>query len=185
MTILFICGIYSSLINKFGEYLAESFDNIIEIYFFIGLILLCFLIFFIYFMKFKIIKLIVSLIFITSLTVLFIFIPFKNGKRIMQLKEFGFKCVNCLEIFQEINGEYPKNLDLLYPTCLNLDDLKLIENSVKYTVFKKDTLNDLRKTLKQPTIDNDYFFLSIYEDFMDYEHLSYRKKENEFIFTDD
>ena len=48
-----------------------------------------------------------------------------------------------------------------------------------------DTLNKPYKILNQQPIEKDFFTLTIHEDFMGFEFLSYNEKEKKFILTDD
>jgi hypothetical protein len=117
------------------------------------------------------------------LSIFMILVPYYKGERLFELKEFGNKLVISIENYQIENNELPAKIDSLYPKFITLEELELSKSIVKYNLFRRN-ISGSNLTDNEEQQHEDFFSLTIYEDFMGFYYLSYQRKERKFIFTE-
>lgn len=159
------------LYNKYGENLVNLFGSIYYLYtiFLSTIILTFFALRRIFKAKYKpvLIIIIFAAFFDYSLTIQ----AYKNGERIIELKRFGLKIVNCIDDFKKEKNMLPENLQVLN-SCFSPADFEKVLKIAKYNVFKKKN-------------SEEYYSLTIYEDFLGIYYLAYRENEKRFVYTDE
>lgn len=185
MRYMFLFEIFNQTLTHFGIVIF----SVIKSYVFLAFLLITLNGVFVFFYKWHKRRKISFIVKESILLVLFIFliiIPFDRGRRVEGLKEAGLNLVAKITQFKSETGKLPTRIEMLYPKYLNQDEFDLIKNKVSYAYFSHEEVN------KQNSHDRgfiplkeDYFNLSINEDFLGMERLQYYNKLNKFVLTDD
>lgn len=172
---------FDLLLNKWGRILYGLFSWINPILLILILsfiiIIFCLLI-----LKFKGRKIVIVFSLMLIISYLVILIPYKRGERINELIIFGYEVVNCIQDYKNFNKNYPTNLNLINPSCTSLGGINL-SNEISYNKYSLDTSKI--KIQDDDYIKNipEYYSLTIYEDFMGFQYISYKYMEKKFIFS--
>jgi hypothetical protein len=157
--------------NVYGENLVNLFRNIYYVYAIFLLLIGLNYIFLkrIFRANYKVI--IIILVIVSFLDYTFTVQAYKNGEKLIGLRNLGIKIVECIEKYKIENNSLPQNLQALNP-CLPNGELEKINKAAKYNVYKGGD-----------SVEN--YSLTIYEDFLGFYYLSYNQNEKKFVYTDE
>jgi len=161
----------AEIFNIYGENLVNFFRNTYYIYaIFLLLIGLNYILLKkIFRSNYKVIILI--LIIVSFLDYTFTVQAYKNGEKMIGLKNLGLKIIECIEKYKIERNALPQNLSAL-SSCLPNAELEKIDKAAKYNVYKG-----------RDSVEN--YSLTIYEDFLGFYYLSYNRNEKKFVYSDE
>lgn len=170
------------ILNNWGELLVGKLGSIYYIYgiCLVSVLLLFLLLKYIFGLNWKII--IPAEVVLIAFLFVALFTGYRNGEKIIELKTFGLKIVNCIDSYKKDRNSLPQSLNDLN-SCLSPAEIERANRLAKYNVFKKDELNKPYKN--ESLYKEDDYSLSIYEEFLGFYYLAYSEKEKKFIYTDD
>ena len=185
MTFTFLSAIYDTFANLIGEQLARLIVNQLYLYLILISVFILLVLILRRFNHSGIKKFVIFTLLFVSFSYFFLLNPYYRGERLIYLKQFGNSIVSSIEEFRKKNLRLPDKVTELYPNEISQVDLSLAEKILRYNVFRKDELNKPYTKLGQTPFENDYYTITIYEDFMGFYYLRYDKTKNAFELSDD